>query len=258
MPNTNRQSIFIAITLFFLGALVYLTNSNQELFLSINHLGAQQPKWLWGNITLMGDTLMAFALLLILASIRPSAFTPSILLGIIGGILTHSLKNYFAIDRPPVILPAESFNLIGHRLEQGSFPSGHSFSALSVATLFAWQINKKYLTPFILLLGLGAGLSRIMVGAHWPLDVLVGSALGILTALLCIFISQKLPILSHNILLNLYAAFICMVVLSFPFYQSHYPNTIYLQVIASVVALCVAVCFYWFPKYSGKNKLKIQ
>lgn len=254
MPNSIKQSLFFACSLLFIAVIVWLTESNQSLFLMFNLLGVNQPDWLWANLTLMGDTLMAFTLLLMLASFKPAVFAPSVLLGIIGGILVHQLKAYFAVERPPAVLPPQEYHLIGHLLKHGSFPSGHSFSALSVATLFAWHCNKKWLTPIFLLLGFAAAFSRIMVAAHWPLDVLVGSALGILIALLCVFISQKLPVFSHKRLLNLYAGLIFLVVLSFPFYQSHYPNTLYLQITASLIALFMAVYFYWWPKLSGKEK----
>jgi len=58
-----------------------------------------------------------------------------------------------------------------------SFPSGHSANAFALAmTLYFY--NKKIGIPALIFAAL-VSISRIFVGAHWPIDVVIGAALGI-------------------------------------------------------------------------------
>lgn len=258
MQRTSKQIIFFSASVLVVALFIWLMGINQTLFLLLNAYGSFLPDWFWANITLMGDTMMAVTLLLILASIKPKVFSQGMLLLIIGGSLVYFAKKYFGVDRPAAAIRQEEFTIIGHVLKHGSFPSGHSFTALSILTIYAYQISKTWVTPLLLILGLGIALSRIMVGAHWPLDVLVGSALGTLTAMFCVFVTQKVKPLTHSIVIVFFAFLISVATLFFPFYDSEYPNTQYLQLLATVVAMLVAVRFYWWPKLSGKEKAEAQ
>ena len=62
-----------------------------------------------------------------------------------------------------------------------SFPSGHTTTsfALAIALTFRWP----KLGPFVLPLAALIGLSRIVVGAHYPTDVAAGALLGSAAAL---------------------------------------------------------------------------
>jgi membrane-associated phospholipid phosphatase len=85
----------------------------------------------------------------------------------------------------PVSTDLETERWAGPRLTMSnlSFPSGHSAAAFAVATVVASEYGNHRLVPP---LAYGAaslcGLSRINDNAHWASDVLVGSAIGYLTA----------------------------------------------------------------------------
>jgi len=60
-----------------------------------------------------------------------------------------------------------------------SFPSGHSTNAVTLYGSLAAKIKKPLITCAAIALPLLVGLSRVVVGAHYPTDVLVGWALGL-------------------------------------------------------------------------------
>lgn len=58
----------------------------------------------------------------------------------------------------------------------GAFPSEHATALLALASVLgsAWSVR----TPIAWLLALGAAVSRVFAGAHYPSDVLAGGAVG--------------------------------------------------------------------------------
>ena len=74
-----------------------------------------------------------------------------------------------------------------HPLTSSSFPSSHSATMASLATILVWAFRKRTKWVWLaLLLPLVIGYSRIYVGVHYPTDVLGGWLLGFgLAALAC-------------------------------------------------------------------------
>jgi len=94
-------------------------------------------------------------------------------------ISTHLIKHVFWRTRPCVAL--EAVRLLVGCVNSPSFPSNHAVNGSALATLTALHLPK--LGPLALALAFIVGYSRVYVGAHYPLDVLVGSVLGVLVAL---------------------------------------------------------------------------
>ena len=92
---------------------------------------------------------------------------------------THLIKHVFWRTRPCVAL--ETVRLLAGCVNSPSFPSNHAVNGSALATLAALHLPK--VGPLALALAFIVGYSRVYVGAHYPLDVLVGSVLGILVAL---------------------------------------------------------------------------
>jgi undecaprenyl-diphosphatase len=62
-----------------------------------------------------------------------------------------------------------------------SFPSGHAASAMSVALGFAHAFPD-FAAPLVMLAVL-VGLSRVVVGVHYPSDVIAGQLIAVVTGL---------------------------------------------------------------------------
>ena len=72
-----------------------------------------------------------------------------------------------------------------------SFPSGHSATAFSVATVVAMQYRHRPWVPVLAYtIAAGVGLSRVTMDRHWMSDVFVGAVVGHLVA--------RLVVRSHN------------------------------------------------------------
>lgn len=70
-----------------------------------------------------------------------------------------------------------------------SFPSGHTATAFSLAVALSWAFPRGRII-FYFLAGL-AGLQRIVSNSHWPSDVLVGAAIGLLAGTLVKAIAKR-------------------------------------------------------------------
>lgn len=73
------------------------------------------------------------------------------------------------------------FEALASNPDRFSFPSGHTAAAFSVA--IAWASEPFGLGPAALLLATGIGLSRVYLGAHYPLDVAAGMVIGTVSGL---------------------------------------------------------------------------
>jgi undecaprenyl-diphosphatase len=86
----------------------------------------------------------------------------------------------------------------GTALTSRSFPSGHATTAFAAAgVLCAWagalptRGRRRLARALALALAALTGIARIYAGAHWPLDVLAGAAIGSLAAFVAVFVVGK-------------------------------------------------------------------
>jgi len=96
--------------------------------------------------------------------------------------------------------------VLHHWIEEAgySFPSGHSFNAYLLATVMAFSIfnatNKKlhkyFWAPF--LWAFMVALSRVAIGAHNPLDVIVGALAGFTISAVFIYFDTTRKLLIHK------------------------------------------------------------
>lgn len=165
---------------------------NQPLFLALNGAGRYLPADTWAFLSYLGDGLTAFVLVLPFARRYPQLLWTAIIAGLIAIFLTHGLKFVTNMPRPLIVLPEDTVNVVGISLrDHFSFPSGHSLTAFLYAGLLLPCLQSRWLRTLLLLMACLVALSRIMIGAHWPTDILVGSTGGLLCAWLGYRIANK-------------------------------------------------------------------
>ncbi|MBW1654623.1 phosphatase PAP2 family protein [Flavobacterium quisquiliarum] len=194
--------VIIALLLYNQNALrvpEYIEIQKKAFFFINYHLG-HYPK-LQYNLTQFGDALIFLSFLSILILYAPKIWECLFSGLLISLLFSCSLKNIFAVPRPAVTFNNDSFYIIGKAVcGHNSLPSGHSITIFTVLTvlLFAFMPKKiKFKIPWIssiLIIGLILAFTRVAVGAHYPIDVIVGSIIGYISGLLGIFISRKYKI----------------------------------------------------------------
>ena len=236
-----------AAVLLLLGLWLWSQQLNASWFSLWNGAGQHLPAAVWANLTLVADTLFAVAAILMVASYHPRLLGQSLLLLLLGGLFVHLIKQGLNVPRPPAVLDADSFRLIGPALKNESFPSGHAFTAMSAATLIALNLKHVTLSALVIIIGGLAAVSRAMVGAHWPLDILVGSGSGILFAWLCVRLEYRYHWLQRNGWRFFSLILLTLASLALAFHDDRYPDTQALSILASLAALWLAIRRYWLP-----------
>lgn len=102
------------------------------------------------------------------------------LVGILASVavLVFSLKALFGRARPCMCL-ADVHALVFSTPTDPSFPSGHAAGAFAFAAYVAFEARTHVLVKAaIFALAAGIGLSRVVLGVHFPSDVLAGAVLG--------------------------------------------------------------------------------
>lgn len=132
----------------------------------------------FGAVSRLGDGVFWYGLMALLLIVeREAALIPvlhMIAAGLVGFWLYKWLKRKILRPRP-----CDLHNIITRTtapLDEFSFPSGHTLHAVTFSLVaiayFPW------LAPIVLPFTLLVALSRVVLGLHYPTDVLAGAALG--------------------------------------------------------------------------------
>ena len=153
------------------------------------------------NLTQLGDALILLSFLTSLIVFVPKLWEALFAASVVSAVVSPLFKSIVAIPRPAAVYNPSSFQILGETLVgHNSLPSGHSMTIFTIITvLFIGFMPKNIFQKtgycmVLIALGLAIALTRVGVGAHHPLDVLLGSLLGVCCGLLGILISQKLRI----------------------------------------------------------------
>lgn len=197
------------------------------------HLTELLPLSWWQIVTTFGDARWPLAFALLLALRDRQILWVYLLALLLGWLSVRGMKLWFHIPRPGTLLPALDVALTAHEAKgHNSFPSSHVMVAFSFVTVLAHYKSQRWLWGA---LG-GAFLiafSRIGIGAHWPIDVLGGALVGVLSASLAAFCVRRSGYTpgsrSQLVLMILVAA----AVATMPWIDSGYLHTRVLRMIAA-------------------------
>lgn len=175
-------------------------NIQKESFYFLNSRLAQFPNVMY-NLTQFGDALIFLSLLSFFIIYAPELWKALITASLLSMIFSSALKNLFTVPRPAAALDTHTFFIIGEILPgHSSLPSGHSITIFTTLTilLFAFMpqklIHRFLWIFFFLVISIMLAFTRVGVGAHFPLDVIMGGIVGYFSALAGIFISRKYPV----------------------------------------------------------------
>ena len=167
-----------------------------SLFLDVNRMANRVlPDRAWAFLNMFGNGWAAFAFSSPLLVFAPRLLVAGITAGAISGLLSRALKLYLEFPRPAGVLDISTFHILGKPLTSLSMPSGHTLTAFSLATAFYFSLSPRQRKPYLLVfLAAGlAGIARIAVGAHWPADVMAGSAIGLFSGVLGAWFACQAP-----------------------------------------------------------------
>lgn len=113
-------------------------------------------------------------------------------------IFTEIIRYFYYIPRP--FVNSDIVPLISHEAT-GSFPSGHAAFFFALATAVALYLCKTesctcaWARVWAALFFLGAifiSIARVIAGIHWPLDILAGAVIGVISSVLVAKFFKKL------------------------------------------------------------------
>lgn len=130
------------------------------------------------SISRMGDGMFWYILMLVIALTQGQdglyAVLHMLVVGLTGTLVYKWLKHRTSRPRPFQV--RQDVLLSGTPLDHFSFPSGHTLHAVAFGVV-AVQYYPQLLPiiyPFVLLVGM----SRVVLGLHYPSDVLAGAVIG--------------------------------------------------------------------------------
>lgn len=143
---------------------------------------------LFAAVSRLGNGIFWYALMLFLAATQGRAgLIAAGHMGLVGAacLLLYTLLKPRLMRERPFVSHAD-IALGTAPLDRFSFPSGHTLHAVafSVIALSYFPVLAWVLVPFVAL----TALSRIVLGLHYPSDVVAGAVLGLLVAQLSFYV----------------------------------------------------------------------
>lgn len=172
-------------------AAVVAADANTRLFRAVNAWPLATGDAPWANLTELGEGAAVLALAALLIGRRPALLWCLALAALLVALTLHPLKDLLDAARPARVLDPGSIHVVGRRLTRDSFPSGHATTAFAAAALLLPLQRATWARALLLGLAGTVALSRLAVGAHWPLDVLGGAALGWLCGGAALHVAQR-------------------------------------------------------------------
>lgn len=164
-------------------AAIAAIGANHSLFLLLNHAGHALGDNIWLNLTMLGDGAVALALVLPSIKRSPQCFWAALIAAVLAAVFVQGTKQFINVPRPLAVFAPGEFFQTGPGYRAVSFPSGHAAAIFAICGIWIMGTARHYLLrASLLVLAVLVSLSRVMVGVHWPLDLLGGMLGGWLSA----------------------------------------------------------------------------
>jgi membrane-associated phospholipid phosphatase len=188
MVAGNRYFFGFFLFFFCIGLVLLLSQGKAASFVDLNPYHRSTLDTFFIYLTFMGDGLFTILVCLIFLLMRRWSRACQVISAfLLSALVAQILKTVFSMPRPKQFFsPGQYPYFIDGVTHIGfsSFPSGHSTSIFALATLLAlFEKNRKGKLAY-LLVAVAVGYSRIYLGQHFLGDVLTGSCIGVLTAVL--------------------------------------------------------------------------
>lgn len=160
-----------------------INEADLALCLRLNQLSHRSVlRGIFRGVSRLGNGVFWYVLAAMLPLIYGAAAWPTVarmtVVGVGGLVLYKWLKQKTSRPRPCQVYAAIS--AAAPALDRFSFPSGHTLHATSFAMVCAAGFPE--LGPLVFTFALAVGLSRPILGLHYPSDVLAGATIGALLA----------------------------------------------------------------------------
>lgn len=159
---------------------------NHKLFMLINHADLPFLDSLMPVVTLLGGSrvfYLYFALMAVVyvadRKLMPGRYLVVYAVATMLALLVeYLLKEFFHVPRPAMAIGVEQIRVLGEIKKYNSLPSGHAVFSFMTAYVLSSGRSARWKWALFSAASLVA-YSRVYVGAHYPLDVVVGAAVGI-------------------------------------------------------------------------------
>ena len=234
-----KKTYFIPAMGWLIIFILLIFDLNSTIFIFINSLSKYTGEWIWPVITIFGDPVVLVCIGLCFIQIQAKiaiSILPALIMGL---IIVFALKWSIDIPRPGLVFEKSQFILLGIPPISPAFPSGHTTGIFTLATLVICFSKKPLIVVFSLIIACLVAISRIMVGAHWPLDVAGGMILGWGIALFTVHLTQNFVFDKKIHKTLLFILILSSIALMFK--PTDFPNTFLVQIIIAFCGIFIGI-----------------
>lgn len=157
----------------------WVQSVDSRLCVKVSHTGQYRAiRHFFRAISRLGDGLFWYLLMLVIAITQGQSglyvCLHMLIAGLSGTLIYKWLKHRTSRPRPFQV--RQDVLLSGMPLDYFSFPSGHTLHAVAFGMVAVQHYPQLFpiVYPFVILVGM----SRVVLGLHYPSDVLAGAAIG--------------------------------------------------------------------------------